>query len=452
MSSKIQLGSRAVGALQASPELLRSRESKANLMPGMSLGTGVPEAPAPQASIPRQLVFATEAAGHWANYINTFVRYAVAHQETGSLTFAISDDLVHRLAPEVIDILQSPDRRIRLRLLTDHELASANNARFEVQRNFSRWRLALRIAEELDVSSILFPLVDDIMKAASVLPDSRLSISGIYFRPTMHFPESWRGLKAFLRQAGKAFFVKRYLRRRDTAALFTFDPYFTNHARRRYAKGDKVITIAEPIDMPRGNAPETAAEGQLRRQVNFLMFGGLQRRKGVRELLDALLEITPEYRDKIRVVICGEGELGSEIESCLPDIRRRGIQIEFEHRFLTEAELNARYLAADVFLAPYRDHIGSSGVLYVAASLHRPVIAQNSGLVGRQVVHHRLGEAVDTANPREIARSMERMVQRIVRREPSDADYDGFTSGHGCSAFAKAALIGADARDPERVV
>jgi glycosyltransferase involved in cell wall biosynthesis len=286
------------------------------------------------------------------------------------------------------------------------------------------------------VEAIHFPLVDDVMLAAALRPSSEFAISGIYFRPTMHFPERWRGLKGRIRQTLKSVLVARFLARRDVACLMSFDPFFTDYAHGRYPGGAKVITLPEPVDLSLPDIPGSAERGE--RPVTFILFGGLQRRKGIIELLDALPQIDSRLRSSCAFVFCGEGELSGVIAERMPALRAQGIRIEFENRFLPEAELNRRLAESDVFLAPYQGHIGSSGVLYLAAAHKKPIITQNSDLIGMQVRHFRLGAAVDTADPRQIAAAIERLTDEIssgnIRLE---ADFDGLVRGHGREAFAR---------------
>lgn len=382
------------------------------------------------------LIFDTEAGGHRANYFNCFIAHASAHPETGKVVFAIAPDLLARLEPQWRQRLKEQDGRLCLRLLTAVELVRANRRGAEVFRNFARWRLALRIAGEQKVSHVHFPLVDDVMKAAAVMPRTPYLISGIYFRPTTHFPENWRGVKGYLRQWGKRFFLMRYLARRDTVALLSFDAWFAEHAK-AMAWGGKVGTLPEPIDPPPKTAPDVRPPSRRADEgMHFLFFGALQARKGLPEFLDALCLLPPRVLTRSHFTICGEGEMAELVHTRLPELKGRGVNLRYDNRFLSEAELAAEFARADVFLAPYRHHIGSSGAVYVAAQYRKPVITQGWGLIGRQVRRYRLGLAIDTARPEQIAQAIETLA--LGGDTPGAApDYDGLVRGHGCAAFAR---------------
>jgi glycosyltransferase involved in cell wall biosynthesis len=383
------------------------------------------------------LIFEPEATGHRSNYFNAFVGFARAHAEVGTVICAIGSELAERLAPEMRQALEAHDDRLRLRLLSPGEIASANRPGSKMVRDLTRWRMAIRIAHAETATALHFPLLDDVLIGAALMPATRLKISGIYFRPTMHFEERWKGASGYARQATKDLIVRRYLARPDTVAMLSYDAYFTSYAREHYRQGSKVHTLSEPIDAIKAEGQPVRARdpGQ---PVKFLMFGGLQRRKGVAELLMALAMLKPAYRPLAQFRICGEGEMSSLVRDRMPALREADIRIEFENAFLSEEDLEKRLSEADVFLAPYQRHIGSSGMVYSAAAYRRPIITQCSDLIGRQAKNYHLGESVDTANPAEIARAIERLTDQIRRGESDPlADYAGFIKGHGREAFAR---------------
>ncbi len=110
--------------------------------------------------------------------------------------------------------------------------------------------------------------------------------------------------------------------------------------------------------------------------------------------------------------------------------------IELENRYATDAELAREIVDASVVLAPYQNHRGSSGVLLWAAAAGRPVITQDSGLMGWLVARHRLGEAVDTRDRTALAAAM----SRSPGWSPEGAS--GFLRAHTPGAFARTVLDG----------
>jgi hypothetical protein len=72
-------------------------------------------------------------------------------------------------------------------------------------------------------------------------------------------------------------------------------------------------------------------------------------------------------------------------------------------RFVPEAEFMECFAASDWVLIPYRGFRFSSGILANAIGAGRPVIAGESGLVGRWVRERGLGMTVRTTGARDLA-------------------------------------------------
>ncbi len=139
----------------------------------------------------------------------------------------------------------------------------------------------------------------------------------------------------------------------------------------------------------------------------FLMFGVLQKRKGIYQLLDAIALLPPHLCQKLCLLLVGP--IGSELliktrirELCeaLP------IQVISHDQFVPDREIQPYFQVADVILAPYIRHIGMSAVLVRAAAAQKPVLASNYGLMGQMVKHHKLGITVDSSVPSEIAKGL----------------------------------------------
>jgi glycosyltransferase involved in cell wall biosynthesis len=74
--------------------------------------------------------------------------------------------------------------------------------------------------------------------------------------------------------------------------------------------------------------------------------------------------------------------------------------------YVDEAELGDWFTAADVVLAPYRQHVGTSNIIFLAAAYRRPVISQDFGLMAKLTRDYRLGLTVDPSDPSALASAM----------------------------------------------
>lgn len=80
--------------------------------------------------------------------------------------------------------------------------------------------------------------------------------------------------------------------------------------------------------------------------------------------------------------------------------------IELEDRFVTDPQLASELAGADIILAPYQNHIGSSGVMHWAVAANKPLIAQDTGLIGYQVSKYGLGAAINCRKPELVANAV----------------------------------------------
>lgn len=383
------------------------------------------------------LIFEAGAEGHRALYMDIFIHHAAENPSVGVVTFAISELLANRLSGETLLLLKKHPNRLKMRILTSKEVAvsAGLTCRFLSSRN--NWKLALNIAEESGSTQIHFPLLDDFLVGAMRMRKTSFEITGIYFRPTMHFSEYWCGMIGGVRQIVKEYLFKKFLVRSDVSRIYCFDRYFVAFASQKYPNGWKVCTLAEPFDPPQ--AAESSVSSKNR--VRFLLFGALQARKGVLELLAALRDLPRDVIDRAHFTVCGEGEMGDEIEASAPILHARGVRFEFRRGFLPQEELDRELAKADVILAPYRNHLGSSGAIYIAAALQKPIIAQETGLIGRQVREYGLGRTVDTSSPAKIAEAISDLTRTPSReRLKFDKRVREFSQSAGVRHFAEAIL------------
>lgn len=87
--------------------------------------------------------------------------------------------------------------------------------------------------------------------------------------------------------------------------------------------------------------------------------------------------------------------------------RDGGVQVIHHDAYIQSSAAQAIIRAADLVLAPYQLHFGSSAILIRAAQADRPVLSQAFGLMGANVREYHLGQAVDAGKPAAIAAGIE---------------------------------------------
>lgn len=146
--------------------------------------------------------------------------------------------------------------------------------------------------------------------------------------------------------------------------------------------------------------------GLSEQQNVLLFFGAIKEYKGLDILLNSLF-LTSNKIDNIAVIIAGmTGDAESkeivfkskDIISKLP----KEITFIFHDKFIPDAEVAKYFIASDVVVLPYR-RISHSGVLHVAYSFGRPVIATNVGDFKEAIEDGKSGFVLSSNSPENLS-------------------------------------------------
>lgn len=270
------------------------------------------------------------------------------------------------------------------------------------RRGRAQWLAARHHARN---GSVFLPFFDHAVVAAALDPipiGQAGRVSGVIFRPpNSHGRAVTTGVRldAFRRWATYAL-AQRVTR----AAFFTLDEVFAE--KNALGQGGAFVFLPDPApDMAllRGVRPRQRDDG---RSV-ALIFGALTRRKGIFQILEAWHLLAPA--DRARLALRFVGRLDDVVRAefleslaakraAMPDAT-----IELEDSFVPENALAAEVLGADIILAPYQNHIGSSGVMHWAVAAGKPLVTQNTGLIGYQVQRYQLGTTIDCSDPKQLS-------------------------------------------------
>jgi glycosyltransferase involved in cell wall biosynthesis len=258
-------------------------------------------------------------------------------------------------------------------------------------------------------------------------------VSGIIFRP----PNSFNHASPIARSLDSCRRWSTYLTAQRPALnrLFTLDECAASQG---WVKKSGLLTFApDPApDLPFQSCT-VAAAGSGGRRV-FLLFGALTQRKGIFKMLDAIKHVPPDRQRTMTLRFVGRVDpsdaeafhaRAAETAGAYPEIR-----IEILDDFVSEDALAQEVVSCDVVLAPYQNHVGSSGVMFWASAAGKSLIAQKTGLMGYQVMRYGLGMTVDSTDPKAIAASL--MSPPLPRRNKA------FLQRHSPQAFTRAILDG----------
>jgi glycosyltransferase involved in cell wall biosynthesis len=152
----------------------------------------------------------------------------------------------------------------------------------------------------------------------------------------------------------------------------------------------------------------------------FLFFGEIRGPKGLWRLLDSLRVLRAEQEARICLAIVGQAEpvveqrLASELKVIGASTQ---LMILRRAAYVDDTELFEWFTAADVVIAPYVRHAGTSGILLLAAAYRKPLITQAYGAMGKLVREHSLGLSIDTNNPEELSGAIERCLGELLPSE-----------------------------------
>lgn len=368
--------------------------------------------------------FEPMSAGHCAFWARMILKAAAGDLRITQLRLVTGQDMAKRLSSVIAAT------GLDLIVITDGELARLRTGRL-LSQGWAQWATARTLLKDTG-GALFLPFFDH--AAYGAMLDRRSvngTISGIIFRPPNNFgyPSTIkRRLDALRRWTTYAAASRSSLK-----TLFTLDECAAEASRTGLRHlvflpdpAPDAMLLQDAIVTPRIDGRRW-----------FLLFGALAERKGIFRVLEAIDRLS-----EIEAVAIGlrfVGKLDRQDSSAflqrLDDLRKRRptLAIELEDRFLSDQELAAEVVSCDAILAPYQDHIGSSGAVLWAAAVGKPVVSQKTGAMGYQVVTHGLGLAIDSTNVAEIAAA-------LVSNPPLSRVPDTFIATHTTNNFCQVIL------------
>ncbi len=154
--------------------------------------------------------------------------------------------------------------------------------------------------------------------------------------------------------------------------------------------------------------PKSGARAQLNYEEEFLLlsFGTIREYKG----LDYLLPAVAQVRDRIpslRLIIAGRSfdpALGLRYEEQIRDLGLDDI-VRFENRFVETRQVERLFTAADLVVLPYV-RIDQSGVLFLAYTFGKPVLATSVGGLPELVPDGQAGYLVPPADSQALSEGL----------------------------------------------
>lgn len=370
------------------------------------------------------MLFDLSIYGHHPSYIQHFINYWSKQESPGSLDIVVSPKFMLEHSDVVNLATNYIKEKINFIAITQEEEETLKPRTSGINRNiraFQEWKLFFKYAQSLKANQSLIMYFDPYLLPLAVGMKSPCSFSGIYFRPTFHYPTfskyttSWNNP---FQQWREKFILNRVLRHPQLKRLFCLDPFAVKHIN-NFNRGTSAVHLPDPVLLQNENECQLENLKQ-RLGINsekkvFLLFGALNGRKGIYQLLEAIHLLPPALCERICLVFVGEANPTDQalIQSKVAATRQaQPVQIIEHYEFVPEQDIQAYFQLADVVLAPYQHHVGMSGILLLAAAANKPVLSSNYGLMGEMVQRYLLGITVDSTLPEEIAKGLQRCLDK----------------------------------------
>ncbi|MBV8882586.1 MAG: glycosyltransferase [Chroococcidiopsidaceae cyanobacterium CP_BM_RX_35] len=394
------------------------------------------------------MLFDLAIGGHHGNYIQHLLEYWCENQLPGNIDIVTLPEFLQVHYDVVNFISKVQNSNINLVPITKEEsvaLATKTSSLERVLRNFQEWRLLCKYAVHLKASECLLMYFDTYKVPLALGLRAPCPFSGIYFRPTFHYNNFVNYIPFFkevVQQRREQLMLVRVLRHPQLSKLFCLDPFATECIEQLYNQ-PHVVYLPDPVRLEdRSQLSPTALKDKLRVQSHrkvFLLFGGLEGRKGIYQLIDAIALLPPTLCEKLCLVLAG-GTNSTEqalITTKVKEILQTcPVQIIERYEFLSETVVPTYFQLADVVLAPYQSHVGMSGILLQAAAAGKPVLSSDYGLMGELVLRHQLGLAIDSTKPQEIAKGLKQFLE-ASKPLCDHTKMQAFAEQHSAQHFAR---------------
>jgi glycosyltransferase involved in cell wall biosynthesis len=354
------------------------------------------------------LIFSLEAGGHYPAYLRYLLQAWQKQPDLPKAVVLISPDFADQHTALLSDYADQTQHRIKFHILPDDQYKKITIQPNLLMKTFAKWHLLSMFARQISAQHCLVMALDHFIQAPLALRwRAPCTLSGIYFRASLvNYGPQPVDLKATLHQKRHRFLLGNALSHPDIRAIFFLDKQAASYAQQHYPGGKRAFPLADPIqavEVDHGDVQALKAACCIPSDRKILLFfGDLSLRKGLLNLLDALLALSPGEAMQICLVVAGRIHPADEhvIAPALSNFAASSpVQLETHLGYVPEGHVALYFHAADLVVAPYLNHIGMSGILLQAAAAARPVITSQYGLMGQITREFGLGAAVDVLRP-----------------------------------------------------
>jgi glycosyltransferase involved in cell wall biosynthesis len=171
--------------------------------------------------------------------------------------------------------------------------------------------------------------------------------------------------------------------------------------------------------------------------IVFLSLGGISHRKNIHTILKALDLLPENVLDRLKLIISGKTHDSEYALGIKKLINKKLIdKVIFLNHFLEIDELESLVCFSDALLTVYVDFYSSSGVVGNASKYHKPLIAANTGVIGRITNEFSLGLTVNPNSANEISDAITQLVYDQIS-VTANAQFEAYNTRNYYIKFAE---------------
>jgi glycosyltransferase involved in cell wall biosynthesis len=218
-------------------------------------------------------------------------------------------------------------------------------------------------------------------------------------------------------------FIQPLLRRTD--GIVVHSRFDQKTLRQTYGLSTVPLVIARhgPFDHHESAVPEPRTPGGPRR---LLFFGTIRPYKGLEDLIEAFATLPGDYH----LTVVGETWEGWTLPAGLIAASPAAARIEFVNRYVTDAEVDAYFAAADLVVLPYR-RSSASGPLHIAMSHGLPVVVTAVGGLVEAAEEYSGARFAPAGEPAALAAAIRDADRLVGRRHADPSSWEKTVAAYG---------------------
>lgn len=355
----------------------------------------------------RVLVYESALTGHHLQYLRILFGSQMAGQDADQYIFLVNPDLQQKAF-----VRDYP--HIRLTCIHKWLMWMIRHFQWPFLRDLANGLTLKYYSFKLQADELVILDLNVVQWGHRIFRLPVKKISGILFHPFVNGQPNTFGYKK------SGYFMRRLLSVPQLERIWVLDDREAvkklnelKHSRQRFA------VLPDPL-IPMGEVSENQAELPVNEKKIFLHYGALAQRKGVLDILDAIVMLPERVLAHAELVICGVAEpaLDRQIREKISQSSNR-IKITYLNDYLSDAELSSWLRRCSAVLMPYRNPGSSSGVLWQAVTHRKPVVGPKTSFIGQLISRYRLGIGVET-DAAGVAEGMTDLYDREFAFEPHE--------------------------------